>query len=97
LGWYQYLRLPSSVTHAGDAYWWQTSEIFDDLPNWWRTVEDAIVYSTTFEEFVGAMLALFCRAATHNVAISTNVCSWQFRQFMSFLSHLIVTFSGYVA
>jgi hypothetical protein len=57
LGWYQYLRLPSSVTHAGDAYWWQTSEIFDDLPNWWRTVEDAIVYSATYEEFVDAMHA----------------------------------------
>jgi hypothetical protein len=84
---YQYLRLPFGVAHAGDDYCGRVADVFDDLPNCRRIVEDILVYSATYEEHIEAVRRLFHRAAAHNVAINTTkIVSAQ----------PAVTFRGYV-
>jgi hypothetical protein len=51
-GGYQYLRLPLGVAHAGDDYCRRVSEVFDDLPNCRRIVEDILIFSATYDEFI---------------------------------------------
>jgi hypothetical protein len=86
-GRYQYLRLPFGVAHAGDDYCRRVSEVFDDLPNCRRIVEDILVYSATYEEHIEAVRRLFHRAAAHNVAINTSKIVF---------AQPAVTFGGYV-
>ena len=71
-GRYQYLRLPFGIKQAGDDYCRRVSEVFDDVPNTRRIVEDILVYSSTYEDHVKAVRALFKKAATHGVAINTS-------------------------
>ncbi len=71
-GRFQYLRLPFGVTHAGDDYARRVSDIFDNLPNSRRVIEDILVFSKTYEEHVQLVETLFERAAANNVAINTE-------------------------
>ena len=86
-GRYQYLRLPFGVAHAGDDYCRRVSEVFDDLPNCRRIIEDIVVYSAIYEEHVEVVRRLFHRAAAHNVAINTS---------KKVFAQPAVTFGGYV-
>lgn len=52
-GHFHYRRLLSGVTHAGDDNARRASDVFDDLPNTRRTMEDVLVFSQTYEEHVG--------------------------------------------
>ena len=45
VGKYQYLRLPFGVVHADDDYYRRMADIFDDIPNTRRIVEDILVFS----------------------------------------------------
>jgi hypothetical protein len=86
-GRYQYLRLPFGVTHAGDDYCRRVSEIFDDLRNCRRIVEDVLIFSATYNEHVEAVRTVFARAAAHNVSINTAKIVF---------AKPAVTFGGYV-
>ena len=63
------------------------SEVFDDVPNTRRIVEDILVYSSTYEDHVKAVRALFKQAAIHGVAINTSKMVF---------AQPAVTFGGYV-
>jgi hypothetical protein len=71
-GRYQYRRLPFGITHAGDDYSRRVSEVFDDIPNCHRIVEDVILFSATYEEHIELVRRLFQRAADHNIAINVG-------------------------
>ncbi|XP_045025183.1 uncharacterized protein LOC123469907 [Daphnia magna] len=86
-GRYQYLRLPFGVTHAGDDYCRRVSEIFYDLSNCRRIVEDVLIFSATYDEHVKAVRTVFARAAAHNVSINTAKIVF---------AQPAVTFGGYV-
>jgi hypothetical protein len=63
------------------------SEVFDDLPNCRRIVEDILVYSATYKEHVEPVRRLFYRAASHDVAINNSKIVF---------AQPAVTFGGYV-
>lgn len=71
-GRFQYLRLPFGVTNAGDDYARRVSDVFDDLPNSRRVMEDILVCSKTYEEHPRTVDALFGRAAAHKIALNTE-------------------------
>ena len=87
VGRYQYLRLPFGVVHAGDDYCRRVADIFDDIPNTRRIVEDILVFSKTWGEHVEAVRHLFARAAEHDVSLNTRK--------VQFAQHT-VKFGGYV-
>ena len=86
-GRYKYLRLPFGIKQAGDDYCCRVSEVFDDVPNTRRVVEDILVYSSTYEDHVKAVRALFKQETTHGVAINTSKMVF---------AQPAVTFGGYV-
>ena len=49
-GRYQYKRLPFGVVHARDDYDRQVVDVFDDMYNCRRIVEDILIYSETYVE-----------------------------------------------
>ena len=71
-GRYQYLRLPFGVSHAGDDYGRRVSEVFDDLPNCRRVMEDVVVFSETYDAHLQLVRRLFQRASDHHVALNTS-------------------------
>ena len=75
VGRYQYLRLPFGVVHAGDDYCRRVADIFDDIPNTRRIVEDILVFSKTRDEHIEAVRHLFARAAEHDVSRTLGKCS----------------------
>ena len=77
-GRFQYLRLPFGIVHAGDDYGRRVSEVFDDLPNSRRVVEDVLVFSATYSEHVKLVRELLRRADEHQVSI--NARKMQFAQ-----------------
>ena len=72
VGRYQYLRFPFGVVHAGDDYCRRVADIFDDIPNTRRVVEDILIFNKTWEEHVKSVHNLFARAAEHNVSLNTK-------------------------
>ena len=92
-GRYQYLRLPFGITHAGDDYSRRVSEVFDDIENSRRIVEDVIVFSATYEEHLKLVRRLFQRAADHNIAI--NVSKMVFAQPTAKFGGYIVSSQGF--
>ena len=59
VGRYQYLRFPCGVVHAGDDYCRRVANIFDDIPNTRRIVEEIRVFSKTWGEHIEAVRHLF--------------------------------------
>jgi hypothetical protein len=92
-GRYQYRRLPFGITHAGDDYSRRVSEVFDDIPNCRRIVEDVMVFSATYEEHIELVRRLFQRAADHNIAI--NVGKMVFAQPTARFGGYIVSSEGF--
>ena len=72
VGWFQYLRLPFGVVHAGDDYCRRVADIFDDIPNSRRIVEDIMVFSKTWEEHIELVHQLFARAADNQVSLNVK-------------------------
>ena len=72
LGRYQYRRLPFGITHAGDDYSRRVAEVFDDIENCHRVVEDVIVFSASYEEHIQLVRRLCQRAAAHNIAVNVK-------------------------
>ena len=91
VGRYQCLRLPFGVVHAGDDYCGRVADIFDDIPNTRRVVEDILIFNTTWEEHVKSVHNLFHPpppiAAKHNVSLSTKKLKF---------AQQTVRFGGYV-
>ena len=85
VGRYQYLRLPFGAVHASDDYCRRVADIFDDIPNSRRVIEDILIFSKTWEEHVEAVRQLFTRAAEHDVSLITKKFAQQ-----------TVKFGGYV-
>lgn len=71
-GLYKYLRLPFGVSLASDDYGRRLADVFDDLPNCRRVVEDVLVFSATWEEHVSLVRRLFRLAAYHHIAINVK-------------------------
>jgi transposase InsO family protein len=71
-GRFKYNRLPFGVSLAGDDYGRRLANIFDDLPNCRRVVEDILVFSPTWEEHVDLVRRLFRLAADHQIAINVR-------------------------
>jgi hypothetical protein len=92
-GRYQYKRLPFGVSLAGDDYCRRVSEVFDDLENCRRVVEDILVFSKTYEEHLVLVRRLFERAAQHSVSI--NVSKLVFAQPSAKFSGYIVNSTGF--
>ena len=69
-GRFQYQRLPFGIIHAGDDYGRRVADVFDDIPNSRRVVEDVIVYSKNYDDHVQLVRHLFSRANEHSVAIN---------------------------
>lgn len=72
LGRYQYLRLHFDIIYAGDDYCRRVSQVFYDIPNSRRIVEDILVFSETYEQHVKLVRQLFARSNQHNVSINTS-------------------------
>ncbi len=92
-GWYQYTRLPFGITHAGDDYSHRVYEVFDDIENSRRIVEDVTVFSATYEEHLKLVRCLFQRVADHNIAI--NVSKMVFAQPTAKFGGYIVSSEGF--
>ena len=75
------------MVHAGDDYCRRVADIFDDIPNTRRIVEDILVFSKTWDEHTEAVRHLLARAAEHDVSLNTRKV--QFAQ-------QTVKFGGYV-
>ena len=58
-GRFHYRRLPFGVTHAGDDYARLVSDVFDDLRNTRRIMEDVLLFAQIYEEHVGLVESLF--------------------------------------
>ena len=69
-GRFQYRRLPFGVTHAGDDCSRRVSDIFDNLPNSRRIIEDVLIFSENYEEHLELVRTLFERAAEHGVSLN---------------------------
>ena len=69
-GRFHYRLLPFGVTHAGDDYSRRVSDIFDDLPNSRRIIQNMLVFSENYEEHLELVRTLFERAAEHGVSLN---------------------------
>ena len=81
------MLVPFGVRQVDDDYCRRVSEVFDDVPNTRRVVQDVMVYSATYEDHIEAVRALFKQAAAHNVPINTSKIVF---------AQPSVTFDGYV-
>ena len=93
MGRYQYRRLPFGITHAGDDYCRRVADVFDDIPNSRRVVEDILVFSRSYDEHVEQVRSLVARANEHN--ISLNVKKLVFAQPSVKFGGFIVDASGF--
>jgi hypothetical protein len=71
-GRYMYRRLPFGVCHAGDDYSRSVSDVFDDIPNCRRIIEDILIFSETYEEHISLVQQVFQHAADNQIAINTG-------------------------
>ena len=62
-GRYQYERLPFGVVHAGDDYSRRLADVFDDIPNCRRIVEDILIFSKPYEEHLNLTNVTLLRPA----------------------------------
>ncbi len=55
------------IIHAGDDFGRRVSDVFDDIPNTRRVVEDILIFFPTYEEHVEAVRQVFfpCEGAQH--------------------------------
>ncbi len=65
---YQYLRLTFGMVHAGYDYSRRVTDVFDDIVNSPRVVEDIIVFYKTFADHLEFAHHLFQRENEHSVA-----------------------------
>ena len=72
LGRFQYIRLPFGVVHTGNDYCRRVAEIFVDIPNSRRIVEDITVFIKTWEEPIELVHQLFARAADNQVSLNVK-------------------------
>ena len=58
--------------YPGDDYCRLVGDVFDDIPNSLRVVEDIRFLNKTWEEHVEAVGYLFARSAEHDVSLNTK-------------------------
>lgn len=58
--------------YPGDDYCRLVGDVFDDIPNSLRLVEDIRFLNKTWEEHVEAVGYLFARSAEHDVSLNTK-------------------------
>ena len=69
---HQYRRPPFGITHAGDNYSRRVTEVFDDIENSHRVIEDVIVF-LAYEVHVQLVRRLFQRAVYHNIVVNVKI------------------------
>ena len=69
-GRYEYRRLPFGVSLASDDYWRRAADVFDDVRNSRRVVEDVLVFSRSYEEHETHVRHLLQRAQESGVSLN---------------------------
>jgi hypothetical protein len=58
------------ITHAGDDFGRRVSDVFDNILNTGRVVEDILIFSSTYEEHMATVQQVFTRAKEHSISLN---------------------------
>ena len=57
------------IPHAADDFGRRVSDVFDDIPNTRRVLENILIFSVSYEEHFETVRQVFARAKEHSISL----------------------------